>query len=273
MHDFEFQRYVTVGQYLATGSPLHHLDPRTRLVSSAFLLVAITAAPHLSGLGLALGITFLALIAARVPLGYALRGLLAPLPFILFLALLQILFGSSEDASPVWFTLGPLHISKVDLLTGSTIIVRFAALILLISLTSAIISTAELVHGLQALLRPLAVLGIPTQDIVLMTQVTLRFLPLLALEAERIAKAQASRGAEWGTGKTGILRRVRQALPLLVPLFLNSLQRAEALALAMEARGYHGGKGRTSMIELRFRVADATALVIASALGVLIVML
>lgn len=106
-----------------------------------------------------------------------------------------------------------------------------------------------------------------------MTQVTLRFLPLLALEAERIAKAQASRGAEWGTGKTGILRRVRQALPLLVPLFLNSLQRAEALALAMEARGYHGGKGRTSMIELRFRVADATALVIASALGVLIVML
>ncbi|MDX9955297.1 MAG: energy-coupling factor transporter transmembrane protein EcfT, partial [Anaerolineae bacterium] len=81
MHDFEFQRYVTVGQYLATGSPLHHLDPRTRLVSSAFLLVAITAAPHLSGLGLALVITFLALIAARVPLGYALRGLLAPLPF------------------------------------------------------------------------------------------------------------------------------------------------------------------------------------------------
>lgn len=273
MHDFEFQRYVTVGQYLATNSPLHHLDPRARLVSSALLLIAITTAPHLSGLGLALVLILLALVAARIPLSYALRGLVAPLPFILFLALLQILFGSPGNEFPAWFTLGPLHISKIDLLTGGIIIVRFAALILLISLTSAIISTSELVHSLQALLRPLAALGIPTQDIVLMAQVTLRFLPLLALEAERIAKAQASRGAEWGTGKTGILRRVRQALPLLVPLFLNSLQRAEALALAMEARGYHGGKGRTSMVELHFHFTDAVALVASSALSALIVLL
>jgi len=271
--DFEFQRYVTIGQYLATGSPLHRLDPRTRLLSGACLLIAVTAARHLQGLGLALGIALAALLIARVPLNYALRGLLAPLPFILFLAVLQMLIGPQAADAPALVSLGPLQISMQDVLAGVTIIARFIALILLISLTSAIISTSEFVHGLEALLRPFTALGLPTQDLVLMAQVTLRFLPLLALEAERIAKAQASRGAEWGTGKTGILQRVRQTLPLLVPLFLNSLQRAEALALAMEARGYHSGKGRTSMTELHFRAGDAVALLIVAGMSALILLL
>jgi len=262
VHDFEFQRYVTVGQYLATDSPLHHLDPRARLVSGALLLIAITAAPHLSGLGLALVVVLLALVAARIPLSYALRGLVAPLPFILFLALLQILFGSPGNEFPAWFTLGPLHTSKMDLLIGSIIIVRFAALILLISLTSAIISTSELVHSLQALLRPLATLGIPTQDLVLMAQVTLRFLPLLALEAERIAKAQASRGAEWGVKKKGLANRIRQVVPMVLPLFITSLRRSENLALAMDARAYGVLDKRTSMTEPHFNWKDASAILI-----------
>ena len=126
-----------------------------------------------------------------------------------------------------------------------------------------------MVLGLDRLLRPLAALGLPTQDFVLMVQVSLRFLPLLAREAERIAKAQASRGAEWGTGRGGLLRRARQALPILVPLFLTTLQRAETMAVAMEARGYRG-KGRASMTELHFRRADgiALALVTITALGI-----
>lgn len=273
MADFEFLRYVTVGQYLATGSPLHRLDPRTRLVGSALLLIAVTAAPHLAGLGLALGATLGALLVARIPLRYALRGLLPPLPFIGFLALLQIIVGPRTEAAPALLALGPLRISGADLLAGAMLLARFVALILLISLQSAIISTSELVHGLQALLKPLTAVGLPTHDVVLMAQVTLRFLPLLALEAERIAKAQASRGADWGAGKAGLLRRVRQTLPLLVPLFLNSLQRAEALALAMEARGYTGGKERTSMTELHFGARDLVALSIAVALSAGIVLL
>ena len=100
MPDFEFQRYVTIGQYLATGSPLHRLDPRTRLLSGACLLIAVTAARHLQGLGLALGIALAALLIARVPLNYALRGLLAPLPFILFLAVLQMLIGPQAADAP-----------------------------------------------------------------------------------------------------------------------------------------------------------------------------
>jgi len=271
MNDFEFLRFVTIGQYLPTGSIIHRLDPRARLLAGLLLLIAVTAAPRGMGLGVALVALFVLLVVARIPIGYALKGLAPPLPFLAFLAALQVLFGPREAARllVVW---GPVYISPMSLLNGTLLVVRFAALILTISLTSFCISTTEIVRGLEALLAPFTKIGLPTHDFVLMIQVTLRFLPLLAQEAERIAKSQASRGAEWGTGRGGLLRRTRQAFPLLVPLFLTSLQRAENLALAMEARGYQGGKGRTSMVVLHFRWADAVALSLVVALSTMIVL-
>ncbi|HOT90231.1 MAG TPA: energy-coupling factor transporter transmembrane component T [Anaerolineae bacterium] len=270
MHDFEFLRFVNIGQYLPTGSPIHRLDPRARLLAGLVLLMAVTVAPHWGGVLIAL-ITLITLLKiARVPLGYALKGLAAPLPFLAFLALLQVFFGP-RDGVPLLVNWGPLAISPASLLNGALLLARFAALILTLGLISFCISTTEIVHGLDALLAPFTKIGLPTHAFVLMVQVTLRFLPLLALEAERIAKSQASRGAEWGTGRGGVLRRARQAFPLLIPLFLTGLQRAENLALAMEARGYRGGKGRTSMMVLHFRRADGVALCFAVILAVLIV--
>lgn len=269
MHDFEFLRFVTVGQYLPTGSLIHRLDPRARLLAGLLLLVAVTAAPRGTGLGVALAALLALLIVARIPIGYALKGLAAPLPFLAFLAALQVLFGP-RDAAPLLATWGPVAISPTSLLNGALLLARFAALILTLSLTSFCISTTEIVRGLDALLAPFTKIGLPTHAFVLMVQVTLRFLPLLAQEAERIAKSQASRGAEWGTGRGGVLRRARQAFPLLVPLFLAGLQRAENLALAMEARGYQGGKGRTTMTVLQFRPADAAALALAVGLAALV---
>ena len=261
MSDFEFQRFITIGQYLPTGSVIHRLDPRTRLVAGALLVGAITGVPHFAGLGLLVVLVLAALVAARIPLAYALKGLLPPLPFIAFLALLQVFFGPQEDGALIW-AWRFVHISWADLRVGAMLIGRFAALILAISLFSFCISTREMVTGLDALLKPLTALGLPTHDVVLMVQVTLRFLPLLAREAERIAKSQASRGAEWGTGRGGLFKRTRQALPVLVPLFLTSLRRAESLALAMEARSYTGGRGRTSMMTLRFRLVDGLAMLL-----------
>ncbi len=266
MSNFEFQRFITIGQYLPTGSVIHRLDPRTRLVAGALLLGAITAIPHFAGLGLLLLVILLALVVARVPLGYALKGLLPPLPFIVILALLQIFFGPQED-DVLLIAWRFVHISWADLRLGAMLISRFATLILALSLFSFCVSTRELVSGLDALLRPLTALGLPTHDVVLMVQVTLRFLPLLAREAERIAKSQASRGAEWGTGRGGLFKRTRQALPLLVPLFLTSLRRAENLALAMEARSYTGGQRRTSMTTLRFRAVDGVVILLVVAIA------
>jgi len=257
---------------LPTGSIIHRLDPRARLLAGFLLLAAVTAAPRWTGLVIALVVVLVALVIARIPVGYALKGLLPPLPFIVFLAALQILFGPRDAAGTSLWTWGPVFVSAVGLLNGALLVLRFAALILALSWLSFCISTTEIVRALDALLAPLTKIGLPTHAFVLMVQVTLRFLPLLALEAERIAKSQASRGAEWGTGRGGLLRRARQALPLLVPLFLTGLQRAENLALAMQARGYQGGKGRTTTVELRFQWADVAALGLSVALATLIVL-
>lgn len=261
MKDFEFQRFITIGQYLPTGSPIHRLDPRARLITGALLIGAVTAVPHFMGLGLILVTTLAALVIAQIPLGYALKGLLPPLPFIAVLALLQVFFGPQED-EVLLIAWRFVQISWADLGVGVMLISRFATLVLALSLFSFCVSTRELITGLEALLKPLTSLGLPTQDFVLMMQVTLRFLPLLAREAERIAKSQASRGAEWGTGRGGLFKRTRQALPLLVPLFLTSLRRAENLALAMEARSYTGGQGRTSMTKLHFQLVDGLAVLL-----------
>lgn len=273
MSEFEFQRFVTVGQYMPSDSVVHRLDPRARLVGGLLLLAAITAAPRLTGLGFAFVILMALTLLARMPLGYALKGLLPPLPFIFVLILLQILFSQQGSAEQALVILGPVHVTVRDLLDGAAILLRFSALILTLSLLSASTSTMQMVRGLDRLTRPLGRLGLPTQDFVLMVQVALRFLPLLAREAERIVKSQASRGAEWGTGRRGVLRRVRQALPILVPLFLVSLQRAENLALAMEARGYQGQRQRTSMVAMRFRLVDGVALIIAGGLALTILLL
>jgi energy-coupling factor transport system permease protein len=265
MSDFEFQRFITIGQYLPTQSPIHRLDPRTRLVAAGLLLVAITAAPRLLGLALSIVVVVCLMRLARIPLRYAWKGIIAPLPFILILVALQILLSPRSEVQP-WVAYGPLRISEAGVINGVKILLRFPALILTITLMSACTTTTEAVRGLDNLLRPLAKLGIPVQDFILMVQVALRFLPLLAREAERIAKSQASRGADWGTGRGGLLARARQALPILVPLFLVSLTRAENLALAMEARGYRGQAGRTSLVTLHFQRRDALALLLIAAL-------
>lgn len=273
MSDFEFQRYVNIGQYLPRESPVHRLDPRVRLVCGFILLTAITAAPNLTGLGLALLVALGLIALAQLPMGYTLRGLLPPLPFVLFLVVLQILLGPRVESDPTILTWGPIRVSTASIVDGIKILLRFAGLILSISIFSYVTSTTEMVRGLEALTRPLGRLGLPVQDFVLMVQVALRFLPLLAREAERIAKSQASRGADWGTGRGGLVRRVRQSLPILVPLFLVGLQRAENLALAMEARGYQGQRRRTSLIEMHLGPQDILALLAMAAAAALILLI
>jgi energy-coupling factor transport system permease protein len=272
MSDFEFMQRVTIGQYLPTGSNLHRLDPRARIIIFGLLLGAITFCSSFGGLLAGLLLVLAGLAWARIPLRYVLKGLLPPLPFLVLLALLQVFLhpGRTETAL---FVLGPLVVSPGGLWTGGMLLLRFAALILGLSLSSLTLSTSELILGLNRLLRPLQSLGLAAQDLVLMVQVTLRFVPFLVQAAERIVKAQVSRGAPWGKGSGGLLRRARQALPMIVPLFLTSLRRAENLALAMDARGYGGPVERTSMNELQMRGKDWLAMAVAVVLTALILLM
>jgi len=266
--EFELVGRVTIGQYLPTASPVHRLDPRAKLVMVVLLIVAVTAGHSLSALGILLLAVLVVLRLARVPVGFALAGLRPMLPFLLILALLQVFTIPQYGATTLW-KWGILTVSDRGLLAGILLLARFSTLVLGLSLFSFSTTTTELTHGVEHLLRPLQSLGVPAHEFALMVNIAIRFLPTLAEEAERLMKAQASRGADFGRGQRSFLQRTRQLLPLLVPLFLVSLRRAEELIEAMEARCYLGGKGRTYLIHLQARAADYVAILATAALTAL----
>ena len=268
--EFEFLRNVTIGQYLPTGSAFHRLDPRAKLVMAVLFLIGVLASDSLIGQAAAHAAVVAGLLLARIPLSYAWRGLRAALPFLALLALLQVLTIPRNDVGYVFWRWGWLAITTVDLLAAAVSLARFVALILGLSLFSLATSTTELAHGTEHLLRPLQRLGLPAHEFSLMLVIALRFVPLLALEAERMAKAQASRGADLGRGRGNPFQRARRMLPLLVPLFVAALRRAETLATAMEARCYTGGKGRTHLIQLQARWPDVLAVALVVALVALV---
>lgn len=255
--EFELLGRMTIGQYLPTGSWLHRLDPRFKLLMGLLLIIATVATADLLGLTLLLLAVLLGLVVARISLRFALAGLWRMLPFLLLLALLQAFAIPQYGAHATvlwhwgWFTL-----TDRSLLAAALLLARFDIMVLGLSLFSFSTSTTELTHGIEHLLLPLQRLGFPAHELSLVLTIALRFLPILAEETERLMKAQASRGADFGRGRGGLIQRARRLLPLLVPLFLVSLQRADELVEAMEARCYLGGKGRTHLLRFRARPSD-----------------
>lgn len=273
MHNFEFLRMVNIGTYLPLHSILHRLDARARIIIYFCLIAAATFTQHSLGLTLALVMILIGLALGRIPLRFALRGLLPPLPFLAILGLLQIFLAPHPVSALPVYAIGPVKIYLAGFISAGMLLLRFAVLILALGLASYTLSTSELIHGLESLFSPLTKLGIPTHDLVMVMQVTIRFIPFLAQAAERIAKAQASRGADWGTRKGGLLARTRQVLPLMLPLFLTSLRRAETMALAMDARGYATVTRRTSMQVMHFTWKDGLAILVGAAAGAAILLL
>lgn len=262
MDEFDFLSRVPLGQYVPTGSILHRLDPLTKIIMFGALLIAVTFTPSRIGLIIGLVVILLALMLSKVNIGFALKGLLPPLPFLLIIAVIQVFLYSSKLDPTSLVSIGWFHITLNGLWAGIMLLIRFCALILLLSLGGFIISTSELLQGLTRVLFPLNRIGIRTMDFIMVIQVTLRFLPFLAQSAERIAKAQASRGSDWGTKKKGLVNRIKQVVPMIIPLFITSLRRSENLALAMDARAYGVYNRRTSMTEMHFTWKDALAILI-----------
>jgi energy-coupling factor transport system permease protein len=271
MADFEYLQNIPFGQYIATRSPVRKLDARIRVTGFVLLLLAITFSPHLTGLGIAFGFILILLVLLHLPLRYVLRSLLAPLPFLLLLAILQLFFHQTVEPI-VLFKIGSLKITQQAALSAVTLLVRFTDMILLINTASASLSTSEGIQATSNLLSPLTRLGFPSHVLVMVLQVTIHYFPLLAVSAENIAKAQASRGAPIGRGRGNVFQRARQMLPLIVPLFTSSLQKAENLALAMEARAYGVFKERTSLVEFNFHWYDWIALIFVLGLGTAIIL-
>ncbi len=272
MSDFEFLRDLPIGQYLPGNSLIHRLDPRTRIVCITAFLLALTFETHPLALAVgvvaALGGWALAKLSPRP----AWRGWKAALPFLLILAVIQVFFHVSMDESVALFQVFGKTITSADLTAGANLILRFSAYVVALALASSTLSSSEITRALNSLLKPLTLLRLPVRDFVMVIQVTLRFFPLLAQTAERITKAQAARGADWDA-HTNFITRVRRILPVIVPLFVISLRRAENMALAMDARAYGCTDRRSSMFEMHFTGKDWAAMGIMTALIALMIWL
>jgi len=264
MPEFEVLGNITIGQYLPTGSIVHRLDPRVKLIAGALMMAVLMATSNLVGAALGLGAVLAVLSLARIPMRYALRGLRAAWAFFLMVALLQLLLFPHQrtvaQGGAVLWRWGPLLISAASMHLLTLLLIRLMSLILLVSLLTFCVTVTELTHGTEHLLRPFERVGLPAHELALVLTLALRFLPLLAGEMERIMKAQAARGADFGGHSWNFLQRTRRMFPLLIPLFLISLRRAEELIEAMESRCYMGGRGRTYLLHLRTQAADFIAL-------------
>jgi energy-coupling factor transport system permease protein len=267
MEDFELLRYITIGQYFPTGSLLHRLDPRIKIIGLGALVMVIVSLQSAAGVVTGLLLTLALVALARVDVRVALRGLEPTLPMLLLLAVLQLFWGwgaRSSDCHTLW-SFWLLNVTTCSAEAVVALLARFVALVLLTSLLTFTSTLSELARGIEWLLRPLQRLGVPADELAMVFTIALRFVPTLALELEKLLKAQAARGANIQSG-TNPIARTRQLLPVLVPLFVNTLRRSEELTAAMEARGYSGGAGRTHYVRLHLRRADVIALLIVAAL-------
>jgi energy-coupling factor transport system permease protein len=254
----EFFRNVSIGQYVDSRSYIHSLRPSTKYLWLIALMASGIAASSWAGaafpfvLALALG------ACAGVKPGFLLRGAKPLLPLLALVALLQFLFSWPGDDSAVLLSLGPFSATAMEArLVGMTFI-RTLGLMTVIGLFTSVTAEGESIHGVEDVLSPLERLGLRPQRLALAVGVALRFVPIVAGELEDIAKAQASRGADFGSGRGGPLKRARAYLPLFVPVTLRALERAESMAEAMEARGY-SEEGRTRLASYPRRRGEGLA--------------
>lgn len=232
---------ITIGQYFPGESIVHRFDPRLKIITMIFFIISLffinTFIPYIF---VAIYL-FIIIKIGNLPLKVVLKGL-KPLRWILLITfVINIFFLPGEPL----FKLGFLTISKEGLKTACLMAIRLMFLVLGTSLLTYTTSPIELTDGIEALLKPMKKIGVPSHEIAMMMTIALRFIPTLIEETDKIMKAQMARGADFESGN--IIKRAKNLVPLLVPLFINSFRRAEELATAMEARCYRGGDGRTKM--------------------------
>jgi len=249
-----FLQDITLGKYVAADSCVHRLDPRTKFISTLALMIAVLSTPGF--VPLLLFCLFLGVVIglSRLPAGLVLRNLRPFLWLFLFTFALHALLTPGRELWSLPFA--DRAITREGLWLGAFFSLRLSAVIVTASLMTLTTAPLELTGGLERLFSPLRRFGFPAHELAMMVTISLRFIPVLVDEAERLRKAQLARGADFSGGP---IRRARSLIPLLVPLFISAFARADRLALAMESRCYRGGTERTSFRELRFGRRDLYA--------------
>jgi energy-coupling factor transport system permease protein len=253
---------IMIGQYFPGDSFLHRMDARVKILLLLILLIEVfvfTSAPVYFMMTV---ITFLMIMISKVPVRMVLRSLKPLWWIILFTFVLHLFSHPGREIYRIW----QFVITQEGVEQGALISVRLMLLIVLSTLLTFTTSPLKLTDALESLLSPFKRLGLPAHELAMMMTIALRFIPTLISETDKIMKAQQSRGADFVTGS--IMSRLKNMVPILVPLFLSAFRRADDLALAMEARCYRGGEGRTRMKEMKLGRLDYVAIGVFAVLSV-----
>ncbi len=262
MASLESLRHVSIGRYVPVESTVHRLDPRVKVGAFGLLILLVALVSRPLGQVFLLGFCLAIVALARLDPADTWRSLRPALPFILVLLLLQLFYAPRQEGDRLLLDWGWLHITDVAVRLVIVSLLRFAALMLAVSALTGTTTPGELTRGVEGLLRPLSRMGLPAHELALVLAVALRFLPLLGEQLESIAMAQASRGLADVHGRWRLVENARRTAQLIVPLFVDVYRRSEELALAMQARCYNGGKGRTHLVESRLGRRDAMAMLV-----------
>ena len=243
-------RNISFGQYIPHDSLIHNLDPRVKILGCLAIIIGLFFIENFWGYLILGSLIMVSIIFSKVHPKFVFRGL-RPILFIIVFTLIIHLFMTSGE---VIYQVGFLKITSEGLIKGLFISCRLFILILTTSLLTLTTSPISLTDGLEKLLSFFRFIGMPAHEIAMMMTIALRFIPTLLEETEKIMKAQISRGADFESGN--IINRTKSLIPILVPLFVNAFRRADDLAIAMEAKCYRGGKGRTHYRKLQIKSND-----------------
>ena len=244
---------ITLGQFFPGNSAIHRLDPRTKLILTVLLIVAIFMASNPISLFIVTLVTILTVAASRTSFKVILRAIKPIIVILLFTAVLNLLMTKGES-TPL-FSWWIINIYKEGIIRAAFMAFRVVVLIVGTSvLLTYTTSPISLTDGIEALLKPLRYIGVPVHIFAMMMTIALRFIPTLIEETEKIMNAQKSRGADFTSGS--LVKRAKALIPILIPLFVSSFKRAEELATAMECRCYRGDVNRTKLVKLTFKTVD-----------------
>ena len=248
---------ITLGQFFPGNTPIHRLDPRTKLLCVILYIVALFNAKGPLTYGIMIVVLAVCILLSKVEWKALTRGLKPVYIIVAFTAIMNMFFTTGTPVADVWLL---RHITWQGIISAVQMVLRIVMLIMGTFLMTYTTSPIALTDGLESLLAPLKKLRFPVHELAMMMSIALRFIPTLIEETDKIMSAQKARGADFETGK--LTDRAKALLPLLVPLFVSSFRRADELAVAMESRCYHGGEGRTRMKQLHMHRRDWLALLL-----------
>ena len=259
-------RDITIGQYYPAESPVHKLDPRVKLFTTLIYIIALFCFKGVLGLVIITAALAAAIRLSKVPFSFMVKGLKAIVVLLLITAAFNLLLTPGDVTLWKW---GVFQISDSGIKNAVVMVIRLIYLIVGTSLMTLTTTPNQLTDGLEKSLAPLAKINVPVHAIAMMMSIALRFIPILIEETDKIMKAQMARGADFENGN--LIQKAKAMIPLLVPLFVSAFRRADDLAMAMEARCYNGGEGRTKMKPLKYNAQDRKAYLFVVAFLILVI--